>query len=457
MVADGTVLLAAGGIAWLFLAASPRPLTWLQSLTVALVMTISFVWVMRWLNLYRVERYSRILRSLLEVACGFVPAAIAGGVILAAFAPRIWSQCDWIVSWFLFIFVGLLLERQVARLLLTIVRQRGLLRRRVVVVGAGPKCDEIVQRLRQPRFSCDHHLVGVFDPQFNRSWRGDGGSTPDPSRVPDLVYYAQNYAIDLVVIAVSWDRSSELFDLIRGLQWISADVVVPFETAGLRPQFVPPMRFIGSPTLQVMHRPFRGSQALVKTIEDYTVAVAALIVASPWMLLAALAIRFTDGTPVLFRQPRSGFNNKEFLIYKFRTMSIDNSDDGSRGTMRGNQRITRVGRFLRSTSIDELPQLFNVLRGDMSIVGPRPHVPNMLVEGGVYSEVVRQYAARHRIKPGITGWAQINGMRGGIDTMDKANRGADLDLYYVANWSLRLDITIMLKTLFRGMAGRNVF
>src|ERR1700739_4844 len=121
MVADGTVLLAAGGIAWLFLAASPRPLTWLQSLTVALFMTISFVGVMRWLNLYRVERYSRILRSLLEVACGFVPAAIAGGVILAAFAPRIWSQCDWIVSWFLFIFVGLLLERQVARLLLTIV------------------------------------------------------------------------------------------------------------------------------------------------------------------------------------------------------------------------------------------------------------------------------------------------------------------------------------------------
>jgi putative colanic acid biosynthesis UDP-glucose lipid carrier transferase len=116
-----------------------------------------------------------------------------------------------------------------------------------------------------------------------------------------------------------------------------------------------------------------------------------------------------------------------------------------------------VGRFLRRTSIDELPQLFNVLRGEMSIVGPRPHVPNMLVEGGVYSEVVRQYAARHRIKPGITGWAQINGMRGGIDSMDKANRGADLDLFYVANWSLRFDLKIMLKTVLRGLAGRDVF
>src|SRR5581483_5517583 len=110
----------------------------------------------------------------------------------------------------------------------------------------------------------------------------------------------------------------------------------------------------------------------------------------------------------------------------------------------------------RSTSIDELPQLFNVLRGEMSVVGPRPHVPNMLVEGGVYSDVVRQYAARHRIKPGLTGWAQINGMRGGIDSVDKAKRGAELDLYYVANWSLKLDIKIMFWTVLRGLAGRNV-
>ena len=168
-------------------------------------------------------------------------------------------------------------------------------------------------------------------------------------------------------------------------------------------------------------------------------------------------IRLDDGGPVLFRQPRSGFNSKTFLIYKFRTMSIDNSDDGSNGTKRDNQRITRVGRFLRRTSIDELPQLLNVLRGEMSIVGPRPHVPKMLVEGGVYSDVVRQYAARHRIKPGITGWAQINGMRGGIDSQEKARRGADLDLYYVANWTLRFDIEIMLKTVICGLVGRQVF
>ena len=161
--------------------------------------------------------------------------------------------------------------------------------------------------------------------------------------------------------------------------------------------------------------------------------------------------------PIFFKQPRVGFNSKPFMMYKFRTMTVDLTDDGSRGTSRDSQRITRVGRFLRRTSIDELPQLVNVLLGEMSVVGPRPHVPNMLVGEGVYSEVVQQYAARHRIKPGITGWAQINGMRGGIDSLEKAKRGADLDLYYIANWSPKLDIKIMLRTVLVGLIGRNVF
>jgi putative colanic acid biosynthesis UDP-glucose lipid carrier transferase len=457
MVADATTVLAAGGLAWLETPGHLPPLTWLQALTVALVMMISFVWVMRWLGFYRIERYMRLDRSLFEVACGFVPAALAGGVILAAFVPHAWNRRVWLLTWMACIFLMLILARQMVRLAVVAVQRQGLLRRRVVVVGAGPNCDAIVHRLRQPEYSADYHLIGVFDPRLNRSWRDDADAAGTGSRVPDLTRYAQSYSIDLVVIAMAWDRTSELFELIRGLQWIAADVVVPFETAGFRPQFVPAMRFIDSPTLQVMHRPFKGTQGLVKIVEDYTIAALALLVASPVMLLAALAIRLTDGSPVMFRQPRSGFNSKTFPIYKFRTMSVDHADDGSKGTSRDNQRITRVGAFLRRTSIDELPQLLNVLRGEMSIVGPRPHVPNMLVEGGVYSEVVRQYAARHRIKPGITGWAQINGMRGGIDSVDKAKRGADLDLHYVANWSLRLDLKIMLKTLFRGMVGRDVF
>jgi exopolysaccharide biosynthesis polyprenyl glycosylphosphotransferase len=273
----------------------------------------------------------------------------------------------------------------------------------------------------------------------------------------DLTQFAQSYQVDLVIIAIPWERSAEIVALTRRLQWIAADVVVPFELGGLSPQFSPQMAFSEAPLLQLMRRPFKGSQGIFKVVEDYVVAIIGLIVVSPFMLGATIAIRLEGSGPILFRQPRVGFNSKPFMMYKFRTMTVDPTDDGSQGTKRDSQRITRVGAILRRTSIDELPQLINVLRGEMSIVGPRPHVANMLVGTGVYSEVVQQYAARHRIKPGITGWAQINGMRGGIDSLEKASRGADLDLYYVANWSPRFDFRIMVRTIVTGLVGRNVF
>jgi putative colanic acid biosynthesis UDP-glucose lipid carrier transferase len=206
-----------------------------------------------------------------------------------------------------------------------------------------------------------------------------------------------------------------------------------------------------------MHRPFKGTQGLFKVIEDYLIGTIGLILVSPILLAAAIAIRLEGPGPILFQQLRVGFNSKPFLIYKLRTMTVDPSDDGSLGTKRDSQRITKVGRFLRRTSIDELPQLINVLRGEMSIVGPRPHVAKMVVEDGVYSDVVQQYAARHRIKPGITGWAQINGMRGGLDSLEKASRSADLDLYYVANWSPKFDLEIMVRTITSGLIGNNIF
>jgi polysaccharide biosynthesis protein PslA len=457
MLTDAGVILIGGGIAWLLMPYGPPPLMWLQALTVALVITISFVWLMRWGGNYRFERYGSAGRSLFDLVCGFVPAAITGGIILVAFVPHAWDRRLWLLSWLFALFVALVLGRQVDRLLVRIVDRKALLRRRLIVVGSGSICDTVVTQLRRPENANDYHLAGVFNVDLNRSWNSDGHMMRDTTRVPDLTRYAQQYAIDLVVIALPWERSAEIFNLIHELQWIAADVVVPFEVGGFRPQFVRPMGFINSPILQVMHRPFKGAQGLVKIVEDYTVAFLALLLLSPIMLAAAIAIRLDDGNPIFFRQPRTGFNGKLFLIYKFRTMTIDDMDDGSQGTTRDNQRITRIGRFLRRSSIDELPQLFNVLRGEMSIVGPRPHVANMQVGEGVYSEVVLQYAARHRIKPGITGWAQINGMRGGIDSMEKASRGADLDLYYIANWSLRLDLKIMLMTLIRGLAGRNVF
>ena len=453
---DVILILASTGAGWLAIPELP-PLTWLQALTVALIMTLVFVRTNLWMGAYRVERYTTLRTQLVDLVVYSLPALAAGVIILLAFVPHAWGRRHWFWMWYAISFGTLVVARQIERIVLQIALRRGLLRRRVVVVGSGPMSESLISRIRTLDTMQEYQLVGVFNEQLTRAWRSGEEVPSELADRPDLTKYAQNYAVDLVVIALPWDRSAEIFTLIRRLQWIAADVVVPFEASGLRPQFVPPMIFVNSPVLQVMRRPFKGTQGLLKLAEDYVVGMLGLLAVSPILLAAAIAIRLEGKGPILFRQPRVGFNSKPFLIYKLRTMTVDPTDDGSKGTQRDDQRITRVGAFLRRTSIDELPQLLNVLRGEMSIVGPRPHVSNMLVGEGVYSDVVRQYAARQRIKPGITGWAQINGMRGGINTVAKATEGADLDLYYVANWSLRLDIKIMIQTLAQGLVGRDVF
>jgi putative colanic acid biosynthesis UDP-glucose lipid carrier transferase len=271
--------------------------------------------------------------------------------------------------------------------------------------------------------------------------------------------YAQRNVIDLVIVALPLPRAIKSVEMIEDLHWIAADVVIPMDEFGIRPSFARLANVAGVSTLQVLHRPLKGSQALLKLAEDYIVGVVALILASPIMLLAAIAIRLDSKGPVFFMQERTGFNTNSFWIYKFRTMTVDPTDDGSLGTMSpDNPRITRVGRVLRRLSIDELPQLINVLRGDMSIVGPRPYVPNMLVGTETFREAVRNCAFRYRLKPGITGLAQASGMRSNaLRSMSNAERSVEMDLKYIMNWSIWLDLKIMLRTLLVAMSGPEVF
>jgi Undecaprenyl-phosphate glucose phosphotransferase len=457
MAIDGVGLMGATFAYWERSSLDKWSFTWLQAGAIAVIMVIGFHGVMGWTQSYRVERYIRIRWSLTDVAIGLLAASIPAALIIAAFLPEAATNSDWLLGWMGASCAGLLLGRGVARLLVHVIQRKALLRRRVIVVGTGPEADQIVGRLRDPAFANDYQVLGMIHPVTTKFTHGRGVLANLVPEFDDLTQFAQSYQVDLVIIAIPWERSAEIVALTRRLQWIAADVVVPFELGGLSPQFSPQMAFSEAPLLQLMRRPFKGSQGIFKVVEDYVVAIIGLIVVSPFMLGATIAIRLEGSGPILFRQPRVGFNSKPFMMYKFRTMTVDPTDDGSQGTKRDSQRITRVGAILRRTSIDELPQLINVLRGEMSIVGPRPHVANMLVGTGVYSEVVQQYAARHRIKPGITGWAQINGMRGGIDSLEKASRGADLDLYYVANWSPRFDFRIMVRTIVTGLVGRNVF
>ncbi|MBP8285235.1 MAG: undecaprenyl-phosphate glucose phosphotransferase [Rhodoferax sp.] len=212
---------------------------------------------------------------------------------------------------------------------------------------------------------------------------------------------------------------------------------------------------VGIPMIDISVSPIFGNRQLIKATLDYTVATLALILLSPLMLLIALAIKLTSSGPVLFKQKRHGWNDEEIWVYKFRSMMVHQESDGAvTQAQRHDPRVTALGRFLRRTSLDELPQFINVLQGHMSVVGPRPHA---LQHNQQYKVLIPKYALRHKVKPGITGWAQVCGFRGETDTLEKMEQRIQHDLYYLENWSIWLDIRIILITPFASLLNNNVY
>ena len=211
----------------------------------------------------------------------------------------------------------------------------------------------------------------------------------------------------------------------------------------------------GLPVIDLNATPMVGVNRVLKALEDRLLSLLILILVSPLLALIALSIKLTSKGPVLFKQMRLGWDGKPIKIYKFRTMIVHKEDDGKiTQAKKGDQRITTVGTFLRKTSMDELPQFWNVLQGRMSIVGPRPHA---LIHNEQYKLQIDEYMQRHKVKPGITGWAQIHGWRGETDTLEKMKRRVEYDLYYIENWSLWLDLKIILYTLFAGFINKNAY
>jgi exopolysaccharide biosynthesis polyprenyl glycosylphosphotransferase len=214
----------------------------------------------------------------------------------------------------------------------------------------------------------------------------------------------------------------------------------------------------GVPVLNIFQKPVSGWSFWAKPIEDRVLAALLLVMILPVMGFIALCIKLDSPGPVFFRQKRYGFNNQVIDVVKFRTLRFEQQDDLAKQLVTQNDsRVTRVGRFLRHMSLDELPQLLNVLRGEMSIVGPRPHALNASAGGRLYAEIVEKYAIRHKVKPGITGWAQVNGWRGETDTEEKIRKRVEHDLYYIKNWSLTLDLTIILRTPWALLKGDSAY
>ncbi len=211
--------------------------------------------------------------------------------------------------------------------------------------------------------------------------------------------------------------------------------------------------------IDVFDRPIADWDVVMKWLFDKTIGTILLIAALPLLALVALAIKLDSRGPVLFKQKRYGFNNDLVEVYKFRSMYTDMADAGaSKLVTKDDPRVTRVGRIIRKASLDELPQLFNVVfNGNLSLVGPRPHAVNAKAEARLYAEAVDGYFARHRVKPGITGWAQINGWRGETDTHDKIQNRVEHDLYYIENWSVLLDLYILARTPFALLKTENAY
>jgi Undecaprenyl-phosphate glucose phosphotransferase len=328
--------------------------------------------------------------------------------------------------------------------------RRGLLRgdvvhNRAVVVGAGTLAEAVVARLRADGGS-GFEVVGVLDEGTGGSWSLAG--LPLLGTVRALPAVVEREQVDTVVIALSWASAARIDEAIRVASMCPVDIRLAIEPTAAGFLDRPLARVAGVPLLNVDDIPISGRAAVLKRAEDIVLAALALVALAPALALIAVAIKLDTPGPILFRQPRRGFGNRVFDVYKFRSMHADMGDiESARQTSKGDLRVTRVGAFLRAHSFDELPQLINVLRGDMSIVGPRPHALRTTAAGVVLEDALQTYAARHRVKPGITGWAQVNGWRGELDTQEKLTRRVECDLWYIKNWSLLLDLKILARTL----------
>jgi Undecaprenyl-phosphate glucose phosphotransferase len=342
-----------------------------------------------------------------------------------------------------------LLHRRIAKWV-----AQGRLYRNVALVGSGA---EVVKLLRKLTQSTDNRVrvAGVYD---DRPMGRGRNALPSSGDLDTLVDRIQGASIDTVILALPWSEERRIRSILERLSILPVDVHLCPELVDLehvKPRFT---QVSGIPMLSIARRPLSDWSRAIKDIEDRVVAAGILLLISPLMLTIAALIKIDSKGPVFFRQKRYGYNNRLIEVFKFRTMHHQMRDvNAEQLTRRNDPRITRLGVYLRKWSLDELPQFLNVLRGDMSVVGPRPHAVSAKAAGALYQDAVQNYVSRHRVKPGITGWAQVNGWRGETETLMQIRKRVEHDLAYIENWSIWLDMKIIFLTVFKGFGGKNAF
>jgi Undecaprenyl-phosphate glucose phosphotransferase len=409
-------------------------------------------------DIYQIQAFRGHEKQYMRLAAAWSVVFLVA--ICASFFAKIGDQFSraWLGSFYVIGLFALIAFRRGLFLLVRRWTREGRLDRRTVVVGTGADGETLIHSLAAQRDS-DVRVIGVFDDRGDERAAPTCGGVPKLGTVDDLVEFARHTRVDLVIFSLPISAENRILQMLKKLWVLPVDIRLSAHTNKLR--YRPrSYSYVGDvPVLDVFDKPIADWDVVMKWLFDKIVGSLALIVTAPIMLLVAIAIKLDSRGPVLFKQKRYGFNNELVEIYKFRSMYADQADAGaSRLVTQDDPRVTRVGRWIRKTSLDELPQLFNVVfAGNLSLVGPRPHAVQAKAQNRLYHEAVDGYFARHRVKPGITGWAQIHGWRGETDSQEKIQRRVEHDLYYIENWSILLDLYIIMQTPFALIRTENAY
>ncbi len=452
---DGAVL-GIGALLTTFHFANPEPgQQQYIAVNIVLVLVLGTLLTLRAFGLYQVQRWREpILAFMKSVAAVIVPAV--GTYALSKMLP-LNLPAEWLVAWVLIVTLFLLVSRTFGSMWLKGAYAQGRFHRRIAIVGGGEAADRAVQLLEKDAGDATE-IVGIFDDRYDGRSPENIGWHRKLGNINDLAVFARNHRIDLIIVAIPMSAEKRLLHILNLLWELPVDIRISATASELK---LSPSAYtyLGNlPLLNVFERPLSGWNAFVKGCVDRSLAAILLVLLSPVFGAVALAVKFDSKGPILFRQKRFGFNNQMVEVLKFRSLYIDQGDTKAQKLVtKDDPRVTRVGRFIRKSSLDELPQLVNVLRGELSLVGPRPHATQAKAAGTLYEQVVEGYFARHKVKPGITGWAQINGWRGETDTIEKLEQRVKHDLEYIDRWSLGFDLYILAKTPFSLLKTQNAY
>lgn len=378
----------------------------------------------------------------LMFALGLSFLGMLGLLLLLNIAEKYWG--GFILVWASFGALALIIERTMAHRWVRGLHAKGAFKTPVAVYGSRTGRQRVREALKSETSNAE--IVGFFAPQQNPSEVEVSGG------LETLISYGQNNDCDQIVIALPSAAKDEIREAVKRLSVLPVDLVLLPDLNPL-PVGIRGYRAIDKlPAFEVQRRPLSHNQYLAKSAIDLMLSAAGVVLLAPIFILVAIAIKLDSSGPVFFRQRRHGYNHKVIEVLKFRTMNVMENDGEIKQANVKDERVTRVGRLLRRSSVDELPQLWNVLKGEMSLVGPRPHAVSHNI---YYANLWENYSNRHRMKPGITGWAQVNGLRGETFDPEQMRKRAKFDLYYIENWTLGLDLEILLRTAAVVLSAKN--